>query len=70
MTSFKTVVPANTTATLYLPVNVALSKFKGTKGVKFVKKTNRNNIVVAEYELLSGSFNFTVTADGVDVITL
>jgi hypothetical protein len=34
MTSFKAVVPANTTAKLYLPVNESLSKFKRTKGVK------------------------------------
>jgi alpha-L-rhamnosidase len=70
ITSFSAVVPANTTATLYLPVNNALAKFKGTKGVTFVKKTTRNNITVAEYELSSGSFNFTINVNGVTVTAL
>ncbi len=70
MTSYNAVVPANTTATLYLPVNDSLADFKGTKGVTFVKETTRNNITVAEYELSSGSFNFTIKANGVSVTAL
>ena len=65
MTSFNAVVPANTTATLYLPVNKGLVKFKVTKAVKFVKTTTHNNITVAEYELSSGSFKLTIIANGV-----
>lgn len=70
MTSFSTVVPSNTTATLYLPVNDNLLKFKGTKGVKFVRKTTRNNVTVAQYELTSGSFSFTISGTGVTATTL
>ncbi len=70
LTSFSASVPANTTATLYLPVTEAMSEFRGTKGVKFIRKTIHNNIVVAEYEMLSGRFNFAVTSRGVNVITL
>jgi alpha-L-rhamnosidase len=70
MTSFNTVVPANTTAKLYLSVNETLSKFKRTKGVKFVKKTIRNNITVAEYELSSGRYSFTINASNVIVTAL
>ena len=65
MTSYKAVIPANTSATLYLPVNESAESFKGATGVFFVKKTTHNNIEVAEYELESGIFNFTITAKGV-----
>jgi len=60
MKSFTAVVPANTTATLYLPVNDLHVKFRSAKGAKFIRTTMRNNIPVAEYELLSGGFSFTI----------
>lgn len=60
MKSFTTVVPENTTATLYLPVNDSHVKFRSAKGAKFIRTTMRNNIPVAEYELSSGGFNFTI----------
>jgi len=65
MTSFSAVVPANTTATLYLPVVEGLTKFRSVKGARFIKKTTVNNIAVAQYELSSGSHSFTVTANDV-----
>lgn len=70
MTSYNAAVPANTTATLYLPVNDTIANFKATKGVTFVKKTTRNNITVAEYELSSGSYSFTINARNVIVTAL
>ena len=67
MTSYSAAVPANTTATLYLPVNQASEKYASINGVSFVKKTTRNNIVVAEYELASGNFTFSITANSVTI---
>lgn len=65
MTSYSCVVPANTTATLYLPVSEASESFGETYGASFVGKTTRNNITVARYELSSGSFAFVITEGGV-----
>ncbi len=65
MTSYRAVVPANTTATLYLPVNNALENFGAVDGASFIEKSTRNHITVAKYELSSGSFHFTITANGV-----
>jgi alpha-L-rhamnosidase len=70
MTSYRTVVPANTSATLYLPVKDSAKDFKSIKGLSFVKRTTHNSIPVAEYELSSGSFSFTITGSGVTVTAL
>jgi alpha-L-rhamnosidase len=65
MTSLTVTVPANTTATLYLPVGEALEKFGTAQGAAFVKKTTRNNITVAEYDLSSGKYEFRIGASSV-----
>jgi len=65
MVSYRAVVPANTAATLYLPIGTDSRKFNSTKGIAFVKKTIRNHREVAQYELSSGSFQFTFAADGI-----
>ncbi len=70
MTSYKAVVPANTTATLYLPVGESSYDFGTADGVTFIEKTIRNNIPVAAYDLSSGSFDFTITSNGVTVSAL
>jgi alpha-L-rhamnosidase len=67
ITSYSAVVPANTTATVYLPVSETAENFGEAEGVTFVAKTVRNNIPVAEYELTSGTFEFSIAADGVTV---
>ena len=67
MTSYKAVVPANTSATLYLPVNDKLSDFGEKEGVKFMEKTRRNNLAAAKYEISSGSFDFKIDTNGVTV---
>jgi hypothetical protein len=41
--------------------------FGEAEGVSFVAKTVRNNITVAAYELTSGSFEFSITAEGIAV---
>ncbi|MBN2028816.1 family 78 glycoside hydrolase catalytic domain [bacterium] len=70
MTGYSTVVPANTTATLYLPVSEGFNHFGSVSGVAFVGKTVHNHVPVAQYEISSGSFHFTITEDGVTVSAL
>jgi alpha-L-rhamnosidase len=65
MTSYTAVVPANSTATLYLPVISVSGSHKSDRGATFVRVTKRNNLDVAEYELSSGSYKFIITSDGV-----
>ena len=67
MTSYSAVVPANTSATLYLPVSSSLNDFGTANGVSYVGKTIHNGITVAEYELVSGSFEFSISESGVTV---
>jgi alpha-L-rhamnosidase len=65
MTSLSVTVPANTTATLYLPVSDGLEKFSNAEGAAFVKKTTRYNVAVAEYNLSSGKYEFKIGASSV-----
>lgn len=67
LTGYRATVPANTTATLYLPVSESVSDCKEIKGVKFIRKSSRNGIPVAVYELESGSFEFLVQGGQVEV---
>lgn len=60
MLSYKATVPANTTATLFLPIAQSASEFATAPGVKFVRKTTHFNVTVAEYELKAGSFEFNM----------
>lgn len=68
LTSYRTTVPANTTATLYLPVTESVTDFKETTGVKFIKKHLRHAIPVAVYELESGSFEFVIKGNRVELV--
>lgn len=65
MVSYHTTVPANTTATLYLPINA--SQFKSAKGAKFVGITLHHNTQVARYELESGTYDFSLSGHTVHV---
>ena len=60
LTSYKATVPANTKATLYLPVDEKVSDFDVIPGVKFIRRTSHFSVLVAEYELASGTFEFTI----------
>ena len=60
MLSYKATVPANTTATLFLPITESMSEFEMAQGVKFIRKTTHLNILVAEYELKAGTFEFNI----------
>jgi len=65
MTSYRTTVPANTAATLYLPIGAAAAEFDSAEGAQFIEKTTRNHLKVAKYELASGSYEFMISAGGV-----
>ena len=59
--TYKTVIPSNTTATLYLPTSgVLIDNFEFISGVTFVGLTDRNGNKVAEFELASGGYQFEV----------
>lgn len=61
MTSYHARVPANTTATLYLPVeNVIEENLPQMAGLSFVKMTEHNGRKAAEFTLESGTYDISV----------
>ena len=61
LSAYHVTIPANTTATLYLPVEkVAVDGFANIKGVTFVGIAEHNNKETAEIQLESGSYDFDV----------
>ena len=68
--SYTAFVPANTTATLYLPVEEGQKGIKSNKEITFTGITKRNGISVAQYELISGKFEFSVGNDEIKIKTL
>ncbi len=67
MTSYTAGVPANTSASLYLPVINGTNNMESVEGASFSGMTIRNGISVAKYELTSGTFEFTITDREVSV---
>jgi alpha-L-rhamnosidase len=67
ITEYKATVPANTTATLYLPVSETIPNFDSITGAKFVRTTSHHSTFVAEYELESGTFEFTISMNRVSI---
>ena len=65
MTAYSATVPANTSATLYLPISA--TNFGETTGVRFIGKSQHNGIDCAEYELQSGSFTFELQGNNIVV---
>jgi alpha-L-rhamnosidase len=69
MTSYCTVIPANTTATLYLPVGSSDAKVSNNLyGAYFAGLTTHNGVRVAEFKLLAGGYVFNISSD--DVISV
>ena len=62
MTSYSCTVPANTAATVYLPVGDAVTAATGCEGAVFKGFTVRNGRRTASYEVSSGSYEFTIGA--------
>ena len=61
--SYSATVPANTSATLYLPISEDQANVTTVpEGAEFVEMTEHNGITCAVYTLESGSYEFTVGA--------
>jgi len=59
LASYHTQIPANTTATLYLPIeDIALDQVPSAAGVTFKGMTEHNGQKTAEFTLESGSYDF------------
>lgn len=59
MSAYHVEIPANTKAVLYLEVSEEIArKLSGTQGVTFVGMTTRNEKITAQFELVSGSYDF------------
>lgn len=67
LTSYTAQVPANTTATLYLPVGSGKSVQVNTPGVTFTGMASRNGQECAVFTLETGGFRFDVSSDRVTV---
>lgn len=62
LTAYAAVVPANTTALLYLPITEeAADAFRDMDGISYEGMTERNGLTAAVFELSSGSYNFEVS---------
>lgn len=60
LTSYTTTVPANTTATLYLPVSTQVGSFANLPGVTFEGMAKRNGLDTAKFKLGAGGYTFKV----------
>jgi len=60
MTSYKATVPANTAATVYIPVAEEVTSASGCDGATFSGFAVRNGRKVARYEVVAGEYEFTI----------
>jgi alpha-L-rhamnosidase len=61
MTSYEFTIPANTTATLYLPIEEsAVNGFTNSQGVVFEGMDSRNKVKVARFKAEAGSYRMTI----------
>lgn len=65
ITEYHAEIPANTTATLYLPVPETVTTVSDTVGVQFKSITEHNGYRAAEIELISGGFDFHINSGAV-----
>ena len=63
--TYRTVIPANTSATLYLPVNEVHDTPTVPQGVIYKGTSIHNGLNVAVFELSSGAYDFTISETGV-----
>ncbi|KAB8134170.1 Bacterial alpha-L-rhamnosidase [Gracilibacillus oryzae] len=68
LNSYEAVIPANTSATAYLPID-DVSVAEDIPGVKFIETLNRHGIKVARFELQAGGYKFKIV-DGVLTVEL
>ena len=67
MRYYEAKVPANTTATLYLPVDEATASALSAEGITYVGMTVNNGQTVAEFSLESGAYQFEFSEAGMTV---
>jgi alpha-L-rhamnosidase len=59
MLTYQCTIPANTNATLYLPMEVDREdSFKVIKGVEYKGNEQQNGVMIGRYERNSGTFEF------------
>ena len=67
MSSYTATVPANTSATLYLPVNESISNVGSSAWAVYTGRDIHDGIPVAVYELTSGTHHFSILENSVSV---
>lgn len=65
MTSYDATVPANTSATLYLPVDEDVTTFEEIPGVSFEGMGERNGLTTAMFTVEAGAYAFDIDGDEV-----
>ncbi|HIT85956.1 MAG TPA: discoidin domain-containing protein [Candidatus Ornithomonoglobus intestinigallinarum] len=67
--SYSAVIPANTSATLYLPADGQSADIDGAAaaGVKYIGAVEHNGVKTAKFELVSGGYDFVVSDDKITV---
>ena len=67
--SYSAVIPANTSATLYLPADGQSAGIDGAAaaGVKYIGAEEHNGVKTAKFELVSGGYDFVVSDDKITV---
>ncbi len=65
--TYDAAVPANTSATLYLPVEQDITNSTETAGVTFQGMETHNGLLCARYTLLAGGYHFAVDGDTVTI---
>jgi alpha-L-rhamnosidase len=60
LTSYSTTVPANTSATLYLPVSGEISGFENIPGVTYTGMGERNGQTTAVFTVAAGAYEFAI----------
>jgi len=67
MKTFKTTIPANTSATVFVPIEDGVANFSECNGAKYIGKEVHNGKTCAKYEVESGTYEFTMSASAVEV---
>lgn len=69
MITYNATVPANTTATLYLPMVLDNGEHPSIEGANYRGETIRNGVSVLKYELDSGTYSFSLSEGKLMVVS-
>ena len=67
MSSYHAEIPANTSATLYLPVTEEMAKSINVEGIAFTSMEENNGETVAAFTVQAGGYDFTIDGDKLNV---